>query len=213
MAPGGAMEGLEQVKAQGKIGHVGMTGHRLEVLTNAIRTGRVEAVLFVFNMVYREPLDELIPLAKEHGVGTMVMRPISPGELKPVSKSLAYVLTSGIDTSLCGMYSIAEVDEDVAVANTEFTPQEIQALQAEALSLPNNGCCNCGACSCPHGIDLPYLLKMTPYRDRYGLLPNGEKHWQTQAEKANKCDECGKCEEDCPYDLSIIPVINEIALR
>ena len=213
MGPGGAMEGLEQAKAQGKIGHVGMTGHRPEVLANAVRTGRVEAVLFVFNMVYREPLDELIPLAKERNVGTMVMRPISHAELKPVSKSLAYVLTSGIDTSLCGMYSIAEVDENVAVANTEFTPEEIQALQEEGRTLPNNGCCNCGKCSCPKGIDIPYLLKMTPYRDRYGLLPTGEKHWQGQAENAKKCDECGKCEEDCPYDLSIIPVINEIASR
>jgi len=213
MGPGGAMEGLEQAKAQGKIGHVGMTGHRPEVLANAVRTGRVEAVLFVFNMVYREPLNELIPLAKERGVGTMVMRPLSHAELKPVSKSLAYVLTSGIDTSLCGMYSIAEVDENVAVANTAFTPEEIQALQEEGRTLPNNGCCNCGACSCPYGIEIPYLLKMTPYRDRYGLLPVGERHWQTQAENAKKCDECGKCEEDCPYNLSIIPVIKEIASR
>ena len=103
MGAEGAIEGLEQAKAEGKIGHVGMTGHRPKVLVEAVRTGRVEAVLFIFNMVYREPLDELIPLAKESGVGTMVMRPISHGELKPVSKSLAYVLTSGIDPALCGM--------------------------------------------------------------------------------------------------------------
>ncbi|MFQ6039321.1 MAG: aldo/keto reductase [Candidatus Poribacteria bacterium] len=213
MGPGGAIEGLEKIKEEGKIGHIGLTGHRPEILADSIQTGRVEALLFVFNMVYREPLDELIPLAKENKIGTMVMRPLSHGELKPVSKALAYVLTSGVDTSLCGMYSIAEVDENVAVANTNFTPEEIKSLQEEADALPNNGCCNCGKCSCPQKIDIPYLLKMTPYRDRYGLLPAGEKRWQSQAEVAKRCDECGKCESDCPYDLSIITVIEEIATR
>lgn len=207
----GALEGLQQAKAEGKIGHIGLTGHRPGVLANAVRTGRIESVLFVFNMVYREALDELIPLAKEFSVGTKVMRPLSHGELKPVNKSLAYVLHSGVDLSLCGMYTQAEVDENVAVANTELTQSEIAMLQEEGRALSDNGCNNCGACSCPQGIDIPYLLKMTPYRDKYGLLSQGEKRWQGQAENAKKCDDCSKCEEACPYDLSIAEIIHKIA--
>ncbi len=210
MGPGGAMEGLRKARSEGKIGHIGLTGHRLKTLADAIRTGEIETVLFVFNMVYREALDELIPLAKEAGVGTMVMRPISHGELAPVTKSLAYVLTSGVDTALCGMYSRAEVDEDVAVASGDLTPSEIASLQEEGLSLSDNGCKNCGGCSCPQGIDIPYLLKMTPYRERYGLLEQGEKRWQGQAEKARECDACGKCEDACPYDVSIAEIIRSI---
>jgi predicted aldo/keto reductase-like oxidoreductase len=211
MGPDGALEGLKKAKAEGKIGHIGITGHNPGVLASAIRTGEIESVLFILNMVYREALDELIPLAKEMGVGTMVMRPISHGELAPVAKSLAYVLTSGVDTTLCGMYSAAEVDENVAVANTDFTSAEIASLQEEGRSLPNNGCKNCGKCSCPQGIDIPYLLKMTPYRDRYELLERGEKRWQEQAERAQKCDDCKKCEEACPYDLSIAEMMHNIA--
>jgi len=211
MGPGGALEGLSKAKKEGKIGHIGVTGHKLETLANTVRTGEIETVLFIFNMVYREALDELIPLAKEMGVGTMVMRPISHAELAPVTKSLAYVLTSGVDMALCGMYSIAEVDEDVAVANTDFTPSEIAALQEEGRSLSNNGCINCGACSCPQKIAIPYLLKMTPYRDRYELLEEGEKRWQEQAKRAQNCDDCKKCEEVCPCSLSIAEMIHEIA--
>ena len=139
------------------------------------------------------------------------MRPISHGELAPVSKSLAYVLTSGIDMSLCGMYSEAEVDENVAIASIKFTPSEIASLQAEGRSLSDNGCINCGICSCPQKIDIPYLLKMTPYRDKYGLLKNGEKQWQEKAARAKNCDDCKKCEAACPYDLSIVEVIHKIA--
>ena len=213
IGPGGAVEGLKKAKDQGKIGHIGVTGHNLKVHVDAIRTGEIETALFIFNMVYHEALDELIPLAKKLGVGTMVMRPISHGELAPVTKSLAYVLTSGVDVTLCGMYSRAEVDENVAVANTEFTPSEVASLQAEGRSLPDNGCNNCGACSCPQRIDIPYLLKMTPYCGKYELLEGGEKHWQEQAERAQKCDDCKKCEEACPYDLSIAEIIHKIAAR
>ncbi len=213
IGPGGALEGLKKAKAAGKIAHIGMTGHKPEVLANAIRTGEIETVLFVFNMVYREALVELIPLAKELGVGTMVMRPISHGELAPVTTSLAYVLTSGVDTTLCGMYSIAEVDENVAVANMEFTPSEIARLQEEGRALSDNGCKNCGACSCPQGIDIPYLLKMTPYRDKYELFEGAEGRWQEQVKNAQKCDDCKECEEACPYDLPIAKNIHEITAR
>ncbi|MFC1714921.1 aldo/keto reductase, partial [Candidatus Poribacteria bacterium] len=199
MGPGGAMESLMKAKADGKIGHIGVTGHNLKVHASAIKKAEIETALFIFNMVYREALEELIPLAKRLGVGTMVMRPISHGELAPVTKSLAYVLTSGVDVTLCGMYSTAEVDENVAIANTDFTDPEIVSLQAEGLTLHNNGCDNSGVCSCPQGIDIPYLLKMTPYRDKYRLLEYGEKQWQKQAENARKCDDCKKCEEECPY--------------
>lgn len=211
VGPGGAIEGLKEAKAEGKIGHIGVTGHNLKVLANAVRTGEIETVLFIFNMVYREALEELIPVAKEMGVGTMVMCPIFRGELGPVSKSLAYVLTSGVDTALSGMYSTADVDENVAIASTNFTDSEIVSLQAEGLALSDNGCKNCGACSCPQSIEISYLLKMTPYRDRYELLERGDKRWQEQAEKARKCDDCKKCEEACPYDLSIAEKIHEIA--
>ena len=93
MGPGGALEALRKARDQGKIGHIGVTGHNLETHAKAIRTGEIETILFIFNMVYREALDDLIPLAKELGIGTMVMRPISHGELGPVTKSLAYVLS------------------------------------------------------------------------------------------------------------------------
>ncbi len=213
VGPGGAVEGLEKARADGKIGHIGVTGHKLEVLARAIKKDEIETVLFIFNMVYREALEELIPLANRLGVGTMVMRPISHGELAPVTKSLAYVLTSGVDVTLCGMYSTAEVDENIAIANVDFTDPEIVSLQAEGLTLHNNGCDNCGACSCPQGIKIPYLLKMTPYRDKYGLLEYGEKQWQKQAENAQKCDDCKKCEEECPHNLSIAEIMHEIAAR
>ena len=213
MGPGGSLESLKKAKTAGKIGHIGMTGHKPEVLADAVRTGEIETVLFIFNMVYREALDELMPLAKETRVGTMVMRPISHGELAPVTKSLAYVLTSGVDTAVCGMYSAAEVDENVAVASIDFAPSEIVTIQEEGRSLSNNGCRNCGMCSCPQGIDIPYLLKMTPYRDRYGLFERGEKRWQEQAQRARKCDDCKKCEDACPYNLSIADIIHKIAAR
>jgi predicted aldo/keto reductase-like oxidoreductase len=57
------------------------------------------------------------------------------------------------------------------------------------------------------------LLKVTPYRDKYEMLENGEKQWQEKAARAKNCDDCKKCEEACPYGISIAKIIREIAAR
>ena len=48
---GGALEGLMKAKEQGKIGHIGMTGHSLRLLSDIIRVDGIKTVLFIFNMV------------------------------------------------------------------------------------------------------------------------------------------------------------------
>ena len=51
MAPGGALEALLEAKAAGKIGHIGLTAHGLEVFEKALELDWVETFMFPYNIV------------------------------------------------------------------------------------------------------------------------------------------------------------------
>jgi len=74
MSSEGALSALEEAKAQGKIDHIGISGHNPYVLAKAIRTGKFDAVLDPLNVLDRRANEELIPLAKELDVGVVIMK-------------------------------------------------------------------------------------------------------------------------------------------
>ena len=51
LAPGGALEALQEAKAAGKIGHLGITAHSLAVFERALELDWVETVMFPYNIV------------------------------------------------------------------------------------------------------------------------------------------------------------------
>jgi len=207
LAPGGAMEALKESKSEGRIGAIGITGHAEAVLARAISTGHFDAVLFFLNMANPHALDELVPLAKEEGVGTMAMQPLAHGYLKPVSKALRFVFCSGVDVVVSGMYWKDTVDENVAISEPEPTEAEWEGFLEEMRELPPTGCRNCGVCRCPQGISIGVIMTLINHKAKYGLFPPGEQAYRAAAETAALCNGCGECEKTCPYHLSIIPVI------
>jgi predicted aldo/keto reductase-like oxidoreductase len=215
LAPDGALRAIEEAREAGKISYTGLTGHRPEVLMAAIETGRFDTVLFVLNMAtYNEQNRRLIERATDLGVGMMAMRPLDHGLLQP-DPALRFVLASGVDTVLCGMYSPLEIDRNLTFAGQEPSEEERAALRQEALEL-STGCLRCqGAdgppCKCPLGIDVRQIMLLSRYRAKHGLLPGGELGWSTVAEVAVRCNECMQCEERCPAELTIVPSIHAAA--
>ncbi|MEM3047066.1 MAG: aldo/keto reductase [Candidatus Bathyarchaeia archaeon] len=211
LRPGGALKGLIRCQREGKVNFIGITGHNPDILAKALKAYPFDNVLFIFNMIHPYPLDELLPYAKGHGVGTFVMRPTGHGALKPATRSLRFALCSGADVVLSGMYSKAIIDENIATAEPEPTPEEFQRLLQDARRPGLTGCTECGACACPQGISVPTIMSLIYYRRAYGLQPAAEAMYRQQAERAKNCNDCGECEKRCPYKLTIIPVIHEAA--
>jgi predicted aldo/keto reductase-like oxidoreductase len=181
-------------------------------LIAALETGRFDTVLFVLNMTtYNDLNRRLIDVARERGVGMMLMRPLDHGILQP-DPALRFALASGVDTVLCGMYSPLEIDCNLAFTETALDDKEVAVLRQEAAAL-STGCLRCAGregppCKCPLGIDVRQVMLLSRYRTKYGLLPTAEFAWSTIAEAARRCDECGHCEAKCPAGLEIIPSIH-----
>ena len=63
-APGGALEALLEAKEAGRIGHLGLTAHSLEVFQRALELDWVETVMFPYNLVENQGT-ELMERARE----------------------------------------------------------------------------------------------------------------------------------------------------
>lgn len=132
----GALAGLEDLKRQGLVKHVGMTCHlRPRRALPILRSGRVEVVMAAVNCIDRHIYDfesTLFSEAAERGVGVVAMK-ILGGTLgdgailsdEPhYGRSVRYALgIPGLSVAIMGMKSVAELDKAVKTVNA-FKPLE-----------------------------------------------------------------------------------------
>lgn len=206
-APGGAMEALRDARSQGKIRHIGVTGHRAGVLADAIRTGDFDTIQVPVNVVDREAEKDLLPLAKELNIGILAMKPVCGGMLDDPALGIRFCLNSLADAILIGMKSVAEVEANLATVRA-FRPlgaAEEEELLANATQLGNQFCRRCGYCQpCPAGINIPRILWLDNYHRRYAERDSWtEEEYAALEANINDCEDCARCESKCPYDLPI----------
>jgi predicted aldo/keto reductase-like oxidoreductase len=210
--PGGSLEIAQEALQAGKIRHIGLSSHNLDVAMEAVRSGLFEAIQFPFNYVTREPADELIPLAKEHDVGFIGMKPFAGGLLGNATLSFKYVLQFDWVVPDPGIEKIEEIEEIVAIVESgdwELTSEEHQEIEARRAELGTQFCRQCQYCQpCPEGIPISMVMiskgmwklwSREVYFDWMGRV----------TDEARNCAQCGECEEKCPYELPIREMITE----
>lgn len=214
MAPGGALEALKEAKAAGKIGHIGVTGHNVELLIEAIKTGEFSTVQVPFNFIETGALKELFPLAKSLDVGRIVMKPLGGGQVRSTDLALRFILEQDISVAIPGMDKLEQVEQNLKAAK-EFKPlteEERAILKAEAEAIGPNFCRRCGYCMpCAAGIDIPQVFIFHLQYTSYGLKDAIPKRYAGLKAKASDCIECGACEKRCPYDLPIRERMKQVA--
>lgn len=213
MAPGGAMEALKTAQAAGKVRFIGVTGHRPSLLIKAIRTGEFDTVMPPINIVDREAEEELMPLAVEMDIGIIAMKPVCGGTLDDPALGIRFCLNSSASAVLVGMKSVAEVEANLRTAR-EFrplSPTEEDELLENASQLGNTFCRRCEYCQpCPEGINIPKILWLANYHRRYADRdPWTEDEYHALDATAADCQECGECEEKCPYELPIRQMLKD----
>ncbi len=213
LAPGGALEALQQAQQAGKVRFIGVTGHRPSVLVEAIKTGEFDTVMAPINVVDRESEEALLPLARKMDIGIIAMKPVCGGTLDDPALGIRFCLNATTDNVLVGMKTVAEVEANLETANN-FEPLsslEEDELLENASQLGNAFCRRCEYCQpCPEAIKIPKILWLANYHRRYATRdPWTEDEYRALSATAADCQECGECEEKCPYDLPIRQMLKE----
>ena len=212
--PGGALEGLQEARDAGHVGHIGVTSHILDLTLEMIEHPAFETVQFPFNLVTPEPAAQLIPKVRELGLGFIVMKPLCGGQYHNARLAFKFLNAYPDLVPIPGIERIEEIEEIVSIVESGQTLQGEEKAEADAIvaELGKLFCRRCGYCQpCPEGVAVTMAMtfegavrRMPPERLTDGWAPR-------VAEAPELCTECGECENKCPYDLPIIDTIKQAA--
>ncbi len=212
--PKGLRPVLEEAKGRGKIKHIGITSHKMDVAIEAVKSDQFETLMFPFNCITAEPAEKLLPLCREHDVGFIAMKPLEGGVLNNVAIAFKYLFQFPDIAVLVGAEHVHHVDEIVQVLSgpLEMTEEEQQEMQRLREELGTKFCRRCDYCQpCPQEIPISTVLEIRSFMSRLPLASLFKGRIGDGLAKSQDCTQCGECEERCPYQLPIRELIEEYA--
>jgi aryl-alcohol dehydrogenase-like predicted oxidoreductase len=163
-AKDGAMRALQAARDQGMASFLGVTGHyEPNVLVEAIKRFPFDTLLLAINAAdrhYLSFLEHLLPAAQQLHMGTISMKVATrgrvlstwtppppdqqperlrtrlPGTLS-IQEALSYNLSLPVSTTIIGVDTVAQIEQNVALAArfTPLSPDEMRALEKRTLPI------------------------------------------------------------------------------
>lgn len=214
MAPGGALEALYEAKKAGKIGHIGITLHSVDLFKQALDLPWVETIMFPYNIVETQG-EELIAQCADKNIGFICMKPLAGGAIDDAVTAMRFVVSNpAVTTVIPGMADAAEIAQNsAATADTSPLNDEEQEKIAKIKDLlGTNFCRRCNYCApCTVGINISGVFLFEGYYSRYNLKEWASDRYSNLSKTASDCIGCGVCEARCPYNLPIRQMLKRAA--
>jgi aryl-alcohol dehydrogenase-like predicted oxidoreductase len=123
---GGALETALQAREEGLVRNISISGHRdPRVLVEALNRFPFESTLLALSALDHfmySFAEEFLPLANARGIATIAMKVLGLGSLThEVERSLRYAFGLPVSTVIVGMESMAQLEQNLAIAES-FTP-------------------------------------------------------------------------------------------
>ena len=212
--PDGALEALLDAKAAGKIGHIGITLHSVELFRRAVELPWVETIMFPYNVVETQG-EDLIELCAEKNIGFICLKPLPGGAIADAATAIRFAVSNpAVTVVIPGMADVAEVAQNAAAAadTAPLSEQEQEKIAAVRAFLGTNFCRRCNYCApCAAGINISAVFLFEGYYSRYGLKDWAKERYAQLPKTASDCIGCGVCETRCPYDLPIREMLRNAA--
>ena len=226
----------QELKAQGKIRHVGFSFHDSAEVLDRILTDRpeMEFVQLQFNYVDQEDPNvqsrACYEVCRKHGKPVVVMEPVKGGSLinlppkalelmegvSPANFAIRYA--AGFDNTfmtLSGMSNLEQMEDNLSFMK-DFRPldpreqeilSQVRTLYQAQHRIPCTACRYC-LDGCPAGIPIPDVFTAM---NRLLQQEEGAKaDYAAFANNASDCIGCGQCEAICPQQLQIRQLLREV---
>lgn len=212
-APGGALEALQEAKKAGKIGHIGITLHSVDLFREALELPWVETIMFPYNIVETQA-EELIARCAEKNIGFICMKPLAGGALENAHLAIRFIMQNpNVSVVIPGMAEEKEITQNIAAAldNAPLTEEEMAEISHIRNTLGTEFCRRCNYCApCTAGINISGSILFEGYFNRYDLKDWAYDRYMALPVHADACVDCGLCESRCPYNLPIRKMLKRV---
>lgn len=224
----GALKALQEAKASGHIGAIGISSHRIPALLAAIRSGEIDVIELPYS-IGQHKSRVVLKEAKRHDVGVIAIMTLGGGLLVDRDKRSAYaehmtpanalrfVLSDDrVHTALVGMGSKEHLLENLKAIEEKPTLNRLERIRVEKKTksiLGKDFCRSCKACMpCEvfgWAFSIDNFFRFQTFSKVYGY-PQYSEEYQKLPILADACTECGLCEPRCPYNIPIIKRLKEV---
>ena len=204
-APGGAMEALIRARDAGKIRHIGVTSHSLEMAVKLVKTDLFSTVQFPFNFIEVGAADELHGVARAKNLGILAMKPFAGGMIDNAEIAFKFLRQHPGVLPIPGFDSPEGVDQVASFYEkaNEVSKKDLERMEGYRVELGKQFCRRCEYCQpCPSGVMITPAMGYRVIASRMSAAIAVE-FSRLPMESVLKCDRCGACMEHCPYDLPI----------
>ena len=207
-APGdgtGMYECMLEAKAQGKIRHIGITAHKIQIAFDAVESGLYETLQYPFSYLAAEREKELVAKCKEKNVGFIAMKGLAGGLINKSEAAMAFMTQYDNVLPIWGIQRETELEEWLSyMENTPSMTGEIKEyIEREQKELSGEFCRGCGYCMpCPKGIMINQCARMSLMLRRAPSASWLTENMQAEMKKIETCINCRKCVSKCPYSLN-----------
>ena len=200
----GLYEAMRKAKEQGKVRHIGITNHRLQVAHEAIDSGLYETLQFPFCYLSTEHELELVEKCRAANMGFLAMKGLSGGLLTNSASAYAYMSQFEHVLPIWGIQRENELDEFLSyIKNPPEMTEEMRAvIEKDKEELGSDFCRACGYCMpCPVGIEINTCARMSQLIRRSPSHLQLTPEVQEKMKKVEECRHCGACKKKCPFGL------------
>ncbi len=207
----GLYECMIKAKKEGKIRHISITNHKLDLAIKAVESDLYDTLQFPFCYLANEKEEALVKLCEEKDVGFICMKALSGGLITNSKAAYAYLNQFPV-LPIWGIQKENELDEFLSYfSNPPQMTQEIKLLiDKEREDLCGNFCRGCGYCMpCPVGIQINMMARMSLLLKRAPTSNFISEQGKENMKKIEDCLDCGLCKSKCPYELDTPQLLRE----
>lgn len=209
----GMYEAMLEAKKQGKIRFISVTTHKIGVAEQLVNSGLYATLQFPFSYLAGKKEIALVNLCKDKGVGFIAMKGLAGGLIN--NSRAAYAFMGQFDNVLpiWGVQHMHELEEWLSFIDNPpvMDDETLKFIEKERKELSGSFCRGCGYCmpTCPKGIQINQLARMSLMLRRAPSKMWLSDYWQAEMKKVETCINCRVCTTKCPYSLSIPELLKE----
>ena len=206
----GMYEAMLEAKAQGKIRHIGITAHKINVAEEAVESGLYETLQFPLSYLSGEKELELVRRCKEKNMGFIAMKALAGGLIRNSAAAFAFMTQFDNVIPIWGIQRMNELEEFLSFFKNpaEMSGSLLETIEKDRAELAGDFCRGCGYCMpCPADIQINDCARMSLLIRRAPSKTWISEEWQNEMAKIENCIHCGKCKTKCPYGLDAAEIL------